>query len=119
MHDRKIPIERKYPLGLLRTDIKENNVNAQLTIDGVVVAKGLKTPESRTILRQIREALDKYLQLELAPYEIHVVNGALYIGNNFISGTVNGVTSPTELRANLLKAVNLARAKHPTSKFFK
>ena len=119
LHDRKIPFERKYPLGLLRTDIKENNVNAQLTIDGVVVAKGLKTPESRTILRQIREALDKYLQLELAPYEIHVVNGALYIGNNFISGTVNGVTSPTELRANLLKAVNLARAKHPTSKFFK
>ena len=119
LHDKNIPIERKYPLGLLRTDIKENNVNAELLIDGLVTAKSIKTPEARTILRQIRENIDKYLQLELAPYELHIVNGALYIGNNYIVGNVDGVTSPEELRENLLKALNLARAKHPTSKFFK
>ena len=104
LHERNIPIERKYPLGLLRTEIKGN----ELKIDGMTIIKG--NPE---ILKKARENLDKYLQLELAPYEIHVVGSGLYIGNNFI------VENSEDLRENLLKAINLARAKHPTSKFFK
>ena len=119
LHDRKIPIERKYSLGLLRTDIKENDKNFQLTVDGLPVATGKKTPEIKTLLTQIRDTLDKYFQLELAPYELHIVNGVLYIGNHFTAGNVEGITKPEEIRANLLKAINLARAKHPTSKFFK
>ena len=67
----------------------------------------------------MRETLDKYLQLELAPYELHIVNGSLYIGNHFTAGQVKGITSPEKIRENLMKAINHARAKHPTSKFFK
>ena len=119
LHDRKIPIERKYSLGLLRTEINERNNNINLVIDGQVVASGNKNNEVRTILSGMKDSLDKYLQMELAPYEIHVVNNALYIGNNFISGNVNGITSPDKLRENLLRVINLGRAKYPTSKFFK
>ena len=119
LHDRKIPIERKYSLGLLRTDIKENASNIFLTVDGVTVLNGRKTPEIRRAIERTREAIDKYLQLELAPYELHIVRGALYIGNNFTSGNVEGITKPEDLRTNLIKAINSARAKHPTSKFFK
>ncbi|MBQ7153964.1 MAG: M48 family metallopeptidase [Synergistaceae bacterium] len=118
LHERKIPIERKYSLGLLRTELKEGN-NIQLLVDGQVVATGNRTPEVRSALSEMRGVLDKYLQLELAPYELHVENGALYIGNHFTAGKVKGITPPEKIRENLMKAINLGRAKHPTSKFFK
>ena len=119
LHDRHIPIERKYPLGLLRTELKEGSNNLQLMVDGTAVATGNKTKEVRAVLSGMRETLDKYLQLELAPYDLHVVNGALYIGNHFTAGNVKGITPPEKIRDNLMKAINAGRAKHPTSKFFK
>lgn len=119
LHDRKIPIERKYPLGILRTDIKESRAGITLTVDGITIASGKNTPEIKSTIARIREALDKYLQAELAPYDLHIVNGALYIGNHFTAGSVKGITSPDDMRKNLMKAINSARAKFPTSKFFK
>ena len=119
LHDKKIPIERKYSLGLLRTDVKENEEAIRITVDGLEVLRGEKRPGIKDAVLKTREALDNYLQLELAPYELHLVNGDLYIGNRFISGNYNGLTAPKEVRGNLLKAINAARAKYPTSKFFK
>ena len=119
LHDRKIPIERKYSLGLLRTEIREGTNDIMLRVDGVSAVTGKKTPETRALMTKIRGELDKYLQLELAPYEIHVEMGTLYIGNHFIAGNVDGMTKPDDIRKNLLRAINMARAKYPTSKFFK
>lgn len=119
LHARNIPIERKYSLGLLRTGLKEERNDVQLTVDGQVIASGKKSPEVKSVLSEMRIVLDKYLQLELAPYELHVENGALYIGNHFTAGKVKGITPPEKIRENLLKAINIGRAKHPTSKFFK
>ena len=110
LHEKKIPIERKYPLGLLRTEIKGD----KLLIDGLTVMEG-----NNEILTKARSQIDKYFQIELAPYEIHVIGSGLYIGNNIIFEQSKGVSEPEKVRENLLKAVNLARAKHPTSKFFK
>lgn len=119
LHERQIPIERKYSLGLLRTDISEGTNDISLNIDGMSVIKGRKTPETRALMSSIRKEIDKYLQLELAPYDIHVERGTLYIGNHFIAGNVDGMTKPDEIRTNLIKAINAGRAKYPTSKFFK
>ena len=119
LHDRGIPIERKYSLGLLRTEIKEGTNDISLNVDGQAVVKGKKTADNRAVMTSIRGELDKYLQLELAPYEIHVERGSLYIGNHFIAGNINGMTKPDEIRKNLLKVINSGRAKYPTSKFFK
>ena len=119
LHERKIPIERKYSLGLLRTNIREGDNDIVLTVDGLPAVIGKKSAESRALMPSIRESLDKYLQLELAPYEIHVERGALYIGNHFVAGTIDGMTKPDDIRRNLVKAINAGRAKYPTSKFFK
>ena len=119
LRDRHIPIQRKYPLGLLRTKIQEETSDIELQIDGRTVLSGDKTPAVRDAIAKIRESIDKYLQLELAPYELHIMNGALYIGNNFTAGKVEGITSPEVIRTNLLKAINSARSKHPTSRFYK
>ncbi|MBR1438244.1 MAG: M48 family metalloprotease, partial [Synergistaceae bacterium] len=119
LHDRGIPIERKYSLGLLRTEIKEGRNDISLTVDGTEAVKGKKNIDTRAVMTSLKAALDKYLQLELAPYDIHIERGSLYIGNHFIAGNVDGMTKPDEIRANLMKAINSARAKYPTSKFFK
>ena len=119
LHDRGIPIERKYSLGLLRTEIKEGRNYISLTVDGTEAVKGRKNVDTRAVMTSLKAALDKYLQLEIAPYDIHIERGSLYIGNHFIAGNVDGMTKPNEIRANLMKAINSARAKYPTSKFFK
>ena len=119
LHDRNIPIERKYSLGLLRTEIREGSKDISLNIDGHNVITGMKSPDSRALIASIRSEIDRYLQLELAPYEIHVERGSLYIGNHFIAGNSDGMTKPDDIRRNLLRVINSARAKYPTSKFFK
>ena len=119
LHERHIPIERKYSLGLLRTEIKESAKYISLNIDGQNVVTGRKIPGIRALITSIRSEIDKYLQLELAPYDIHIEKGALYIGNHFIAGNSEGMTKPDEIRKNLLRVINSARAKYPTSKFFK
>lgn len=119
LHDRHIPIQRKYPLGLLRTSIKDNGGKLQLIIDGQTVIEAVKSPENTVMMNVIRGALDASLQLELAPYDLHVESGALYIENHFIAGRSEGMTSPEDMRKNLLKVINSGRAKYPTSKFFK
>ncbi|MBQ3447187.1 MAG: hypothetical protein IJG37_06045, partial [Synergistaceae bacterium] len=119
LHERNIPSERKYSLGLLRTELREGSNKIELLVDGQAVATGNKSGEIRAVLSGMRETLDKYLQLELAPYELHVERGALYIGNHFTAGQVQGITSPEKIRENLMNAINRARAKYPTSKFFK
>ena len=119
LHEKKIPIERKYSLGLLRTVIQETDGEISLNVDGLEVAKAKKTSETRAVMTEIKNSLDKYLQLELAPYEIHVARGSLYIENHFIVGNIEGMTKPEEIRGKLLKVINADRAKYPTSKFFK
>ena len=119
LHDRNIPIERKYSLGLLRTEIREGTNDITLRVDGVTAVTGKKNPETRALMSSIKAEIDKYLQLELAPYDIHVERGALYIGNHFVAGNSDAMTKPDDIRRNLIKAINAARAKYPTSKFFK
>ena len=119
LHARNIPIERKYSLGLLRTSIAQTKKKINLEVDGAVVLTADRNPENFKLIAGIKDNLDKYLQLELAPYELQMRNENLYIGNHLVAEKLNGMTSPEELKKNLLKAINSARAKHPTSKFFK
>lgn len=119
LHARNIPIERKYSLGLLRTSIKRTDKKILLSVDGATVLAADKNSENENTVKEIKNNIDKYLQLELAPYEISVMNNALYIGNRLTAKNIKSMTTPEELKKNLLKAINFARAKHPTSKFFK
>ena len=119
LHSKNIPIERKYSLGLLRTSIKQTKKKINLEIDGATVLTADRNPENLKNVSEIKNNLDKYLQLELAPYDLHTRNENLYIGNKLAAKNIKGMTPPEDLRKNLLKAINSARAKHPTSKFFK
>lgn len=132
-----VPVNRKYPLGLLRTSIKREGDKLQLLIDNNIALTGKNTPENLKILNNIKQNLDKYLQLELAPYEIHIANDALYIRNYKITGSeikiknnenkssavneaddLESINDIENFRQNLLKILDNARRKHP-AKYFK
>lgn len=115
---RGIPVQRKVPLGLLRTGIQEAEGRLELTVDGTGVWSGPNTPKARTALEKARAALDEDLQMELAPYDVHIVGGALCLGNRTVTGPVEGMDSVETFRQNLLKALDAARRKHPTAKYF-
>ena len=118
LRERGIPVRRKYPLGLLRTDIREEGARADLTVDGVPVWGGKRTPASRKALEKARAALDKDLQMETAPYDVHIVGDGLYIGNALVSRSEADLDSLGSFRKALLKALDAARRRHPTAKYF-
>ena len=113
-----IPINRKYPLGLLRTDIKEEGGKITLTIDGASVWSGKLTAETREAVGKARASLDKNLQMETTPYDVHIVGDSLCIGNAVVTGPVKGMDSLGSFRQNIMKATDAARRKHPAAKYF-
>ena len=118
LRERGIPVTRKHSLGLLRTALRERGKREELTVDGLVVWGGRRTPETREALEKAQAILDEDLQLELAPYDVHMKGEALYIKNRFVTGPAKGMDGTESFRKNLLKALDNARRRHPTAKYF-
>ena len=109
-----IPVNRKLPLGLLRINVKEQGGKINLLIDGENIFSADNTPENLTSFNNLKINLDKNLQLELAPYDLHTANNSLYIRNSKI---YTGDDAEI-LKQNLLSCIDKARRKH-TAKYFK
>ncbi|MBQ7262375.1 MAG: M48 family metallopeptidase [Synergistaceae bacterium] len=118
LRERGIPVARKHPLGLLRTAFRETKGRTELMVDGVAVWGGKRTQRTREALEEARAILDDDLQLELAPYDIHIIGDALYIKSRLVTGPVEDMDPPGQFRAALLKALDSARRKHPSAKYF-
>ena len=118
LRDRGIPVERKYPLGLLRTDVREAGNRMELTVDGVPVWGGARAKETRSNLEKARAVLDKKLQMETAPYDVRLDGDGLYIGNTLVIRSSEGLDSLGSFRRNLLKALDAARRQHASAKYF-
>ncbi|MBQ4418832.1 MAG: M48 family metalloprotease [Synergistaceae bacterium] len=109
-----IPVNRKLPLGLLRINVKEQGGKVNLLIDGENIFSADNTPENLESFNNLKINLDKHLQLELAPYDLHTANNALYIRNSKI---YTGDDAEI-LKQNLLSCIDRTRRKH-TAKYFK
>lgn len=118
LRERGIPVRRKYPLGLLRTSFQETKDRIDLTVDGLPVWGGKKALATREALTKAREALDAHLQLELPPYDLHLVGDALYVGNHLLASPTEGMDGVDGFREKLLVALNAARRKSPSAKYF-
>lgn len=115
---RGIRVERKHSLGLLRTAFQETHKRIELTVDGYAVWGGKKTQAVRTSLEETRTALDKYFQMETAPYDLRLEGDALYIGNRILARKGKGLDSLPLFRERLLTALDRARRQHPMGKYF-
>jgi hypothetical protein len=129
----KISVERKRPLQMLQTSVKEEGQKAGLFVDDLKVWEGANDNRTKDLLRRVRELLERDFQMELAPYDLrleHVgvkdgVQGegesVLRLKNVVLARTPlpEGMPGLSILRENLLEALDRARKKHPIASYFK
>lgn len=116
-----IRLERKYPLGLLRTAVKEENGRYVLSIDGTEVWSGPHTDKVKDILNKAQEVLNKEFQMELAPYDLELSGNRLRLRNTVLaqSPLPEEMSSLKTFRENLITALNRTHKEHPIAKYFK
>jgi hypothetical protein len=126
MEDNGLPINRKYPLALLRTGTEVISDDLCLTLDGQPIWRGADDDATKELFERAASLLWETLQLETAPYDIRVSDSpsgkALYIGGKKLAsaGEVpEGADTLDSLRQNILDALNTAKRSHPLADFFR
>jgi len=121
-----IPIERKIPLQLLRTSIKEDEERIRLLIDNVEVWGGEKNRPTLELLEHVKELLDRNFQMELAPFDLRLeddgeIHSLLRLKNNTLAKTPlpEGMPDLATFRGNLMASLARAQSQHPIAKFFR
>jgi hypothetical protein len=121
-----LPINRKYPLALLRTGTEVISGDLCLTIDGQPVWRGADDKATRDLFERAALRLWETLQLETAPYDIRVSDSpsgrTLYIGGKKLASAdevPEGTDTIDSLRQNILDALNAAKRSHPLADFFR
>jgi predicted Zn-dependent protease len=123
----KIAVERKRPLQMLQTSVREGGQKVGLFVDDLEVWGGDNDDQTKDLLGQVRDLLDRNFQMELAPYDLQLENGGakgeslLRLKNVVLAHTPlpEGMPDLSALRENLLTALNRARQKHPIASYFK
>lgn len=125
MIDQKIPIHRKYALGLLRAEVRAVSGDVHLMIDDEPLWSGRETEENRAFLARVCSRLDESLQLETLPYDIRLrtEEGAhvLRVLTKKIAeeGEVPaGMESLSLIRDRLQAALEKARKRHPIANYY-
>ncbi|MDR3254575.1 MAG: M48 family metalloprotease [Synergistaceae bacterium] len=126
MEEHDLPVNRKYPLGLLRTRVEVLSGDLCLTIDETPVWRGEENEATAELFEDTASALWDSLQLETAPYDIRVGNSpsgqALFVDGKKIAGAnelPDGTESLDILRQGVLDALNKAKRRHPLADFFR
>jgi predicted Zn-dependent protease len=122
----KIAVERKRPLQMLQTFVREEGQKVSLFVDGLEVWKGLNDNRTKDLLRRVRDLLERDFQMELAPYDLRLENdgkgeSVLRLKNVVLAHIPlpEGMPGLSVLRENLLEALDRARKKHPIANYFR
>ncbi len=120
------PLERKWPLNVLRSRIISDKDHISFFIDSTEILRGSADMESESLFNEISLKLEKDLQLEMAPYDIQVIKisefqKALRVGNSIVltESPGNGVLDLNSIRDKLIIALQSAQSIHPTVDFMK
>jgi len=125
MKDKGIPVSRRDVVKKLNPEVVLISGDISLTIDGITLISIKESKKSTLLLTELAEKLNRYLELELAPYDIQVgtSNGeeALYIKGNVIikeSDSIPGIPKFSTLRTKINDIINEARRENPISNYF-
>lgn len=126
MEKEGLQVNRKIPLGLLRTKVVEAAERYNLLVDDLVVCWGPKVPEVFEILERLAHVIDENLKLETAPYDIAIMETkegkALRIGRAialYNKDMREGMPSLEEIRKRLVLALENAKKQHPAANYFR
>lgn len=117
-----INLERKYPLLLLRTAVRQTNGRASLLMDGVEVWGGPDNETTLKILNRSKVLLDRDFEMELAPYDLQLEgNNLLRLKNDVLAQAPLpfGMQDLKTFRENLLAALARAQKQHPIANYFR
>jgi hypothetical protein len=125
--NRRIALERKRPLQMLQTSMREESQKVSLFVDDLEVWGGANDAPTKDLLRRVQGLLDRDFQMELAPYDLRLENdgakgeSALRLKNVVLAHTPlpEGMADLPALRENLLTALDRARKKHPIASYFR
>lgn len=125
MEDRHISINRKYALGVLRTNVDVVSGDLALIIDGSPVWRGRDDEPTRALLSRVAASLWDELQLETAPYDIRVesdgTSSSLQIKGKKIARSnelPQGLQPLPSFREGIQNALNAARRAHPLADYY-
>lgn len=119
------PFERKVPLNVLRCNVGHNEGEIQLFIDDTLIVEGKSDHTTVSFLNGIAEKLNHEMQLELAPYDIQVIEAdnakALRIRNSIIIREPLPMALPglQVIRNRIIEALLEAQSIHPTVDFMR
>lgn len=115
------PLERKWPLNVLRSRIISDKDHTSLFVDSTEILRGSVDMKSQPSLNDISLKLEKNLQLEMAPYDIQIIKisefqRALRVGNSIVltESPGNDVLDLNQIRDKLILALQNAQSIHPT-----
>ena len=119
------PLHRKDSLKLLRTDVSRKDGYIELRIDGDPVWACPETGAAAERLTRAADILDESFQMELAPYDIQVMDHAgsrvLRVGRSVVATLDDverfGLESLDDLRESLLAVLQNAKIAHPMGKY--
>jgi len=121
-----ISLERKIPLQLLRTSIKEDEGKIRLSIDDTEVWGGEKNAPTMELLEHVQKLLDRDFQMELAPYDLRLESAGenqhlLRLKNNVLAKTPlpEGMPDLVIFRGSLMAALTRAHAQHPVAQYLR
>jgi Zn-dependent protease with chaperone function len=118
-------LRRKIPLGLLRPRWVHEKGRASLFLDQTLIWSVPEGSLSKKELNTLVEVLEENLQLELPPYEIHLLEedggSVLRIGFSlFLKEPLpGGADSLLQARERLLQSLRKARREHPLGNYLK
>lgn len=125
MKDNGIEVQRKDVVHSLKVEVLCVSGDVCLNVDGIAVLKLQETPESFSFFKELRDRLDNFLELELAPYDIRV-SGAAGEERLLIKGKIlltkgellSGMPSLYELRKIIIDALANARRVNPLTDYY-
>jgi hypothetical protein len=119
------PLERKVPLNVLRSSVGYTDDKVQLLIDDTLIIEREKDQPAVSVLKGIADKLNHEMQLELAPYDIQVVETdttkILRIRNSIIIREPLPIALPELqlIRDRIIEALLEAQSIHPTVDFMR
>ncbi len=128
MEDNGLEVNRKYSLGLLRTEIVRQDGKLILKLDGETLLEGADDDATASLFERISADLSKYLQLEMAPFDVRVQGDgpdrSLWVGGKRVVRaseltSMSGAETVEKLRESVHRALSAARSSHPMADYFK
>ena len=123
--ERSVPMRRKKALNLLRPSLEKRDGRAFLLLDGKAVWSLPDEGDNIAVLAGAEEKIDSFLQMEIAPYEIEVLdlrgNKALRVGPSVVvkEPLPIGAEPLDDFREALVRALGDARDKHKGAKYLR